>query len=234
VLIINADDMGASRSTTDSVIECFSEGTITSATAMVWMPESDRAAQLARELDLPIGLHLNLTLPFSGDGVPDGVRQRQLALTSWFDRDSWRAARRHAPDPSLITAAIADQLARFHATFGEPTHLDGHHHVHIHPAVLKHLPRKLPIRPPLDGAARAGLRHRRRLRQFRTPDGCLALEQLHPGLGGEGLAPLERARERTLEVMVHPSPQRVRDALLANDWRAVVDPLPRGSYRELS
>jgi predicted glycoside hydrolase/deacetylase ChbG (UPF0249 family) len=48
VLIINADDWGRSPAETDAALDCFSNGRITSVTAMVFMADSKRAADLAK------------------------------------------------------------------------------------------------------------------------------------------------------------------------------------------
>ncbi len=235
MLIVNADDMGASPSTTDPVVECFAAGVITSASAMVWMPDSERAARIARELNLPVGLHLNFTLPFAGPDVPDDVRARQLRLTARFGaRAQDDNAGADADGSAPIAAVLDDQLQRFRELFGEPTHLDGHHHVHVDPAVLEHLPRALPIRPPLNASAKRTFGRARPLRRFRHPDACLAFERVHPALGGEGLKALAQAHRRTVEVMVHPAQGREREALLSSDWRAALAELTLGSYRDLT
>ena len=61
MLIINADDWGRSRAETDVELECFRAGRFTSASAMVFMEDSERAAELAREYGVDVGLHLNLS-----------------------------------------------------------------------------------------------------------------------------------------------------------------------------
>src|SRR5262245_3873622 len=61
MLIINADDWGRSVTETDAALKCHREGRVTSASAMVFMEDSERAAELARENTLDIGLHLNLS-----------------------------------------------------------------------------------------------------------------------------------------------------------------------------
>jgi chitin disaccharide deacetylase len=234
MLIVNADDMGASPSTTDPVLECFAAGAITSTSAMVWMDDTARAAERARERGLPVGLHLNLTMAYNADQVPADVRQRQLAVTQRFDPDSWRGRDDRPVDAALVAAAIADQLGRFRELFGEPSHIDGHHHIHLHPAVLAALPRSLPIRPPLSPEGATSLGQRWLLRRFKRPDRCLAFVRVHPALGGEGLDVLSQARQQTIEVMVHPAQTDELAALRSADWLAALAEVPLGSYRELA
>src|SRR5437016_12533100 len=59
-LIINADDWGRDAQTTDRTFECFQHRVLSSASGMVFMEDSARAASIATEQDLDIGLHLNL------------------------------------------------------------------------------------------------------------------------------------------------------------------------------
>ena len=60
-IIINADDLGICKERDKGIFEMFSNGYISSATALVNFPNSKSSIQKARELNLPIGLHLNLT-----------------------------------------------------------------------------------------------------------------------------------------------------------------------------
>src|SRR5437879_772235 len=137
VLMINADDWGASVATTDAIVRCFDAGALTAASAMVYMADSARAAPIARGRGLPVGLHLNLTQPFDGEGVPADVRRRQLRVSRRFVD---LRLRRWIYDPlsrSAVDGAIADQLAEFERLYGEPPRrLDGHLHVHLCPNVL--------------------------------------------------------------------------------------------------
>ena len=65
MLIINADDWGRSVAETDAALRCYKEGRITSVSAMVFMEDSERAAELAKENELDVGLHLNFTDKFT-------------------------------------------------------------------------------------------------------------------------------------------------------------------------
>jgi chitin disaccharide deacetylase len=238
VLIVNADDFGATRSTTDAISETFDAFAITSTSAMVWMSDSARAADIATERGLPLGLHLNLTLPFSSRDVPQSVLERQLRLTEVFTRDGWwkEAGRRF--DHKLLQAAIDDQLERFCEQFGQPTHIDGHHHVHLYAAVLDLLPQTWPIRPLLRDPAQAEARYNKRERhlhkRFRAPDLTLALTRLQTATGDAALEVLDCARRLCVEVMVHPRQPVEMELLMSPAWRARLDSLTLGSYADLA
>jgi chitin disaccharide deacetylase len=238
VLIVNADDYGASPSATDPIVAAYGEGLISSATAMVWMSDSERAAQLARDRGMPLGLHLNFTLAFRDKRGPARVRDLQEELTHVFSASSWSedGVARHQQDPR-IREAVADQLAAFRAVYGEPTHIDGHHHVHVHPAVLACLPPELPIRPvlhtPAEIAGRPTPRDRMLHKLFRSADACVAFQHVHPAFGGAGLQLLEFARKQTLEVMVHPQLEQEQLALRTPEWVDAMSCTQLGSYRDL-
>src|SRR5271166_649812 len=238
VLIVNADDFGASPNASDPVIELYGLGAVSSASAMVRMRDTARAASLAREHGLPTGLHLNLTLPFQDPAVPGPARERQRRLTGTFGRESWRGERPERPDARLLADVIEDQLECFRGAFGEPTHIDGHHHIHVHPAVLDQLPDGLPVRPilstPSQAAGRPSARQRDLRRRFRGPDLCFAFEHVDPSLGGDGLAVLDYSLARSLEIMVHPQQERERTALGSAQWREALAGLTVASYADLT
>lgn len=237
MLIVNADDFGASTSATDAAISVFEEGAISSCSAMVWMQDSRRAAALAHERGVPTGLHLNLTLPFDAPHVPSVTRERQLEFTRCFTSGD-RAGPIH--DRELrrsLAEAIQDQLRQFELLFGRPTHLDGHHHIQVHPAVSALLPAGVPVRlflkKPSQSSARRGREERKLRRKLRAPSLTLALEDLHPALGGVGLELLDRAWFESVEVMTHPQQRRQLEALRSPEWRELVTRLPVGSFSGL-
>jgi predicted glycoside hydrolase/deacetylase ChbG (UPF0249 family) len=62
-IIINADDFGISSSANSAIAKLFKNGVISSATIMTTLGNSSRQAMcLAKKLDIPVGLHFNLTL----------------------------------------------------------------------------------------------------------------------------------------------------------------------------
>jgi predicted glycoside hydrolase/deacetylase ChbG (UPF0249 family) len=244
LLIVNADDWGASLTVTERIAECYAAGAVTSTTAMVHMRDSERAAERALALALPTGLHLNLTQPFDGAAVPAVVREAQRRMAARFApplrRDRWIADPRIAP---LARRCIEDQLERFRVLYGgDPTHLDGHHHVHLNPVVMSALPRTLRVRTAqrephvrsaLDVARLA--RHRIIHARHGSTDFFFAAAGLHPRLGGSGIERhLLLAREHSLELMTHPGFDDEHELLPSRDWLSLLAGLRVGSYADLS
>jgi len=138
VIILNADDWGRDRATTDLSLECIRVGAISSVSAMVFMADSERAADLARLHGIDTGLHLNLTLPYS-------TPQRLLRLLEHQERLSrFLRSNRLAPvlyHPGLARSfeyVVRVQLEEYERLFGvPPNRLDGHHHMHLCANVVK-------------------------------------------------------------------------------------------------
>jgi predicted glycoside hydrolase/deacetylase ChbG (UPF0249 family) len=245
LLIVNADDFGWNRDATDRTVECFAAGQITSTTALVEMEDSKRAAALGREHDLAIGLHLNLTDPFTGAGVAAGARERQAAACRIFG-DGGLRLRSWTYDPrisTLVEDAIRDQVERFHALFERaPTHVDGHNHVQVCPNVVR--------APALAGfklrnalwawpSTRSAMGVARGARRFLTAHRHLStryfldISELHR-LGADAMERrVSLARGASVEVMAHPGFGHELEALRSPAWAAAIAALPRGSYRDL-
>jgi hypothetical protein len=236
LLIVNADDFGFSRRVTEAAVQAFQSGAISSATAMVWMRDSDRAAAVARELGLPLGLHLNFSVEFAAPSVPASVRSRHSKLVEHFGRAGDRGS---APSPAgalVVRDAVRDQLERLAEIYGEPTHVDGHHHVHLEAGVLDAIPARFPVRPPLstpDGVGGVGPSPRQAVPGRRSPRWAFAVQCVHPGLGGTGAPVLALAGRDAVEVMTHPSHEGELTALLGDAWRELLEGLRMGSYASL-
>lgn len=128
LLIINADDLGVSPERDAGIFDCFTAGAISSASLLVDGIDAESAARRAVEIDLPLGLHLNLTefrlaTPSSLTDA-DGNRLGKHGL-----RAALAAGRVAEAD---LVAEIRRQFDRFIALTGElPSHVDGHHHIHV-------------------------------------------------------------------------------------------------------
>jgi predicted glycoside hydrolase/deacetylase ChbG (UPF0249 family) len=246
LLIVNADDWGGFREATDAIETCFVAGAISSATAMVHMADSRRAAEVARERKRPIGMHLNLTQAFESSEVPPSVRERQRRACAHF-ADLKRRRWRLSPDVRvhrLVADCIRDQLEEFWERYGcEPTHLDSHHHVHVCFDVL--LSRAMTpgarVRQTLSPMPSAGhqslsflsrrAKHELLARRFATTARFWQARELH---GGGGAVPIADATayalERPVEVMVHPSFEAELAVLRSDAWLEVLGRAPLGPY----
>ena len=137
-LIINADDFGFSTAVNAAVARARAGGMLTSASLMVRGSAVREAVSIAKDNPgLAVGLHLVLTRERSALGcesIPDLVDQNShfrpdpiLASVKYYFS---RRARRQ------LKNEIEAQFAAF-ADFGLPlSHVDGHQHLHAHPAVL--------------------------------------------------------------------------------------------------
>ena len=150
-VVVTADDFGTSPAVNAAIVRAHREGVLTSASLMVTGAAFDEAVALARATPtLAVGLHLALAdarpalpareLPHLTDGdgrLPRNPARAGLALAASG------AARRE------LAREIAAQFERFAATGLPLSHVDGHHHLHVHPAVFPAV---------AEHAARAGAR----------------------------------------------------------------------------
>jgi len=136
-LIINADDWGRDRDTTESILECARRRTISSASAMVFMEDSERGAALAKEYDVDVGLHLNFTSPFTAPDCPPELKGRQSKLAAYLGRHPLARIVFHPglrEDFAYVVAAQMDEYRRIYGV--TPRRIDGHHHQHLCANVL--------------------------------------------------------------------------------------------------
>jgi predicted glycoside hydrolase/deacetylase ChbG (UPF0249 family) len=247
LLIVNADDLGYDRHHTDAILDCAREGRITSASGMVFMQDSVRAAELAAGAGIGIGLHLNLSEAFSAGDVPDEVRETQARLLGRFQGTRARQAHRWLYDPLIratVQQTIGHQLARFQEIYGRPpTHFDGHQHVHLSPNVLlaQGIPPRAKMRRGLNrpGGRRPGvtkaLRHRMLTRRFVSTDWFFDIADVDPRADGARAEQLlDLSHGATVEVMAHPGFGHEAERLRAPEWLQVLEGRPLGSYADLA
>jgi hypothetical protein len=136
-LVVNADDWGRDRMTTDRTLDCVQQGAVSSVSAMVFMEDSDRAAALAGAQRIEAGLHLNLTTPFSAPGCPGRLAERQQRLARYLRRHRLSQMVFHPGLAGAFADVVAAQLDEFRRLYGtEPDRIDGHHHMHLCANVL--------------------------------------------------------------------------------------------------
>jgi hopanoid biosynthesis associated protein HpnK len=137
-LVIGADDFGLSPAVNAAVVLAHREGVLTSVSLMVTGPACAEAVALAAaNPGLAVGLHLALcdappTLP------PEEI-PHLVSSDGRLERDPARAGLRWAASTAArreLRREIAAQFERFAATGLRLSHVDGHHHLHLHPAAF--------------------------------------------------------------------------------------------------
>jgi predicted glycoside hydrolase/deacetylase ChbG (UPF0249 family) len=246
LLIVNADDWGMDAPTTDAIHRCFDAGGVTSTSGMVFMVDSERAAAVATAHGLPVGLHINLTEPFTASVVEDAVRRRQQRLVDYFAGPSYRRWGVNAALFTEMERSIADQLREFRRIYaGEPSHFDGHQHIHQAIGILmaRTIPTGSKMRPSLTFAPGEKFWGNRMVRslvnrvmraRFTSPRYFFCIRDMHPLLGGRALGEkLALASGSAVEVMTHPSFEDERAILTDASWTALIGERRVGHYGDL-
>ncbi len=240
MLIINADDWGRSVVETNAALKCYKAGRITSVSAMIFMADSERAAQLATANDLDVGLHLNFSAPFTDGRCLKGLRDCQHEIVRFLKRNKYAQV---WYNPSLRRAfaySYSAQVEEFLRLFGRaPSHIDGHHHMHLCANLL------------LSNMIPAGTRMRRNFsfwsgekswlnrtyralvdrwlqRRYRLPDYFFDLKESIRQKKMDRVLAL--AKSSKVEVMTHPILQIESEYLMSDQFQAMLHGLEVGSY----
>jgi predicted glycoside hydrolase/deacetylase ChbG (UPF0249 family) len=240
MLIINADDWGHSVEETDAAFRCYKERRITSVSAMVFMADSERAAGLAKANGLEVGLHLNFSEPFTDGRCPSHLRNCHNRIVKFLKRHKYAQI---LYNPSLrkeFAYSYQAQSAEFLHLYGKaPSHIDGHHHMHLCVNLL------------FSDMIPAGIRMRRNFsfwpgekswlnrtyralidrwlqRRYRLSDYFFDLTQT---IREEKMARVvELAKSSEVELMTHPIIRTESDYLMGDHFRTVLDRLDTARY----
>lgn len=156
-LIVNGDDFGASEEVNDAIVLAWRRGILTSCSLMTGGRAFDDAVRLAGENPgLAVGIHATCVdgksvlppgeIPDLVDGNGNFPSDPALAGIKYFFR---KAARRE------LAREFEAQFEKFHASGLVCSHIDGHCHMHVNPAVFDLL---------------VGLGEKYGIRKMRVPD----------------------------------------------------------------
>lgn len=220
-LIINADDWGRDINTTDRILECVTIGAVSSTSAMAFMKDSRRAADLARERGIDCGLHLNFTMPFSAPDCPSRLREHQERIIRYLRQKRLAQTVYHPGLASSFKYVVAAQIEEFEKIFSStPLRFDGHHHMHLCANVLfgRLMPvgamvrRNFSFRPGEKGWINRlyrGTVDRMLAKRYRLTDYFFSLPPLEPRSRIDEIFSI--ARRSVVEVETHPvNPQEYR------------------------
>src|SRR5690348_3914605 len=196
-LIVNADDLGWTPGVNRGIAEAHKNGIVTSATLLANGAAFDDAVRVARQTpSLGVGVHLNLS-----DGAPVLPAAELPALLGGDGRFSGgpeklllRLARRKTALAQVEREWDA-QIRKLRSAGVEPTHLDGHKHVHMLPGLFP-VALKLAKRHGI-GCVRISLEDSGLRAALASGDGHSASAVLKQGVQARGLKLLARdAREQ--------------------------------------
>jgi chitin disaccharide deacetylase len=137
-LIVNADDFGASGAINSAIVQARQRGLLTSASLMVAGAAALEAVRIAGDdPGLAVGLHLTLSCGTSV--LPHEVIPSLVDQKSCFADSPVAAGLKYYFDPRSrvqLEMEIEAQFKAFASTGLSLSHVDGHQHLHAHPAVL--------------------------------------------------------------------------------------------------
>src|SRR6059058_791652 len=132
MLIINADDWGRSVAETDAALRCYKGGRTTSVSAMVFMEDSERAAELAKENELDVGLHLNFTEEFTANKYPETLGSCHRNIVRFLTGNRYAQLFYNPLLRKEFVDSYEAQAREFARLYRKPpSHIDGHHHMHL-------------------------------------------------------------------------------------------------------
>ena len=243
MIIVNADDWGRSRIETDAALSCYRKGRITSVTAMVFMEDSARAADLAKDAGIDVGLHLNLSQRFTGESRSGLLHEYHDRIVRFLTLNKYSFLIYNPALRKQFQYVYHVQIGEFKRLYGRPpSHIDGHHHMHLCSNIL--LDRVIPEREKVRRnftfwPEEKGLLNRayRRLvdqwlsRRYHLADFFFALSRcLQPD---QMMRVAKLAKSAAVELMTHPVKSSEYAYLMSDEYLAVLCQLEKGTYSSL-
>lgn len=241
MLIINADDWGRSVAETDAALRCYKERRITSVSAMVFMEDSERAAKLAKDHQLDdVGLHLNFSEEFMDASCPEPLKEHHRRIVRFLRRNKYAQLLYNPLLRKAFACSYRAQTEEFARLFEKlPSHVDGHHHMHLCVNLLlgKRMPAGMRVRrnfsfwpgekSRLNRAYRA-LVDRFLARRYQVTDYFFDLTQCMEQGKLNRIATL--AGSSNVELMTHPIVNKEEKYLMSDEFRGILQRLEIGGY----
>ncbi len=240
MLIINADDWGGNVAATDNSLQCFKKDRITSASAMVFMKDSQRAAELALEYNLDAGLHLNFSLSFNGNTKSNKLIASQQRIAKYLTANKYSFLLYNPllrGDFHYVFAAQCEEYARLYKKL--PTHIDGHHHLHLCTNILvdRLIPKGVKVRrnftfssseKPLFNRFYRCMVDAVLVRRYHCTKFFFSLSLLLRTDGVQSIINL--AKSQNVEVMVHPERSDEFDFLMSEGYFDLISLIHTGNF----
>lgn len=231
MLLVNADDLGCTKDITDGILICYSRKRIHSASAMTFMKDSKRAADLARENQLPIGLHVNFDQHLTSETTSEKLRDHHQVVSDYLKARKWNQVLYNPFLRNSFDYVFQAQWDEFCRLYGNaPQRLDGHHHMHLCMNML------------VSGKIPKGIRIRRNFTFYpgeKDPFNRLYRYLVDRWLRSRffctdfffSMAPIDQVKLQRLvllskssdvEIMVHPGVEKEYSFLLSPEWANLI------------
>jgi predicted glycoside hydrolase/deacetylase ChbG (UPF0249 family) len=149
MLIINADDWGASSFITGRIKEFIDKGIANSTSAMVFMKDSNNAAELAKEMRIDTGLHFNVTEPLTQENISPLLKEKHQQLIRYLRKSKLSQVIYNPFLHKEFEYVFKAQYEEYERLYGKaPSRIDGHQHMHLCTNMLigNFIPRKTRVR----------------------------------------------------------------------------------------
>ena len=242
MLIVNADDYGRSQGETDLILACYSNRRITSASAMVFMSDSSRAAALGRKAPIDLGLHVNLSQRFT-DQVKPRLREHHDQVVRFLTANKYALLMYNPWLRDAFRYVFEAQLDEFVRLYGRlPSHLDGHQHRHLCTNMVldRVMPANAKVRRSFSfwpgekswcNRAYRSTIDRVLRRRYRVTDFFFSLGQCLAANRLERVFALSKVAD--VELMTHPCNLQEYSYLMSDTYLAALQPLEAGTYKSL-
>ena len=243
MLIINADDWGRSRIETDVALQCYKKGRITAVSAMVFMGDSERAAEIAKQNQIDAGLHLNFSERFTGNHYTATLEDYHQRIVRFLTRSKYSQLVYNPFLQKAFAYSYEVQIEEFGRLYGKsPSHIDGHHHMHLCANLLfsELIPSGTSMRRNFSfwpGEKNALNRAYRRLvdgwlaRKYRLPDYFFDLTQSIQEKKLDRVVAF--AKSSNVELMTHPILPLEIDFLMSDEMGVLLQNIEAGNFTRL-
>jgi len=236
MLLVNVDDFGWNKKITDKILTCFVEKRIHFASAMTFMADSERAAELAHETHLPVGLHLNLDEELTGLQAPEKLREHHQNTAAYLKARKWNQVLYNPLLRNSFDYVFQAQWDEFCRLYGAtPKRLDGHRHMHLCMNILLSgkIPKGICVRRnftfysgeknPINRLYRYLVDRWLQL-HFICTDSFFCMTPLNRGkpLREKLQRPLLLSKSTNVEILFHPGIENEYSFLLSPEWLEII------------
>ncbi|MGZ8906040.1 MAG: ChbG/HpnK family deacetylase [Methylobacter sp.] len=243
MLIVNADDLGRNNLATERILECYAQRRITSATAMVFMDNCERASDTILESGIDLGLHLNFTSPYDSSKVSHQLIEYHNRIATFLLRSKYSVLLYNPLLRAAFDYTTKAQHEEFERLFGKaPTHVDGHHHMHLCMNMLAggYIPHDTLVRRSFSfrPGEKSGINRLYRqlvdyvlTRHYRCVDSFFTLKRFEKRSRLNELIKL--SYDSNIEVMVHPENSDELFFLMSDEYSEFLSRVKKGTFSEV-